>query len=807
MSPKFPIGSLPLPASSYILTHNLTPDPVQPSVQAFYENLKTKPSVQRRSRQLHPSSHFSYVAPLPLPFPYRVVPPEGDEEEIDKTEVIENWLSKHEPLCQVARANEGSTDSELRKYTAIGGLRDQPRHLLAISAAGLRDCLPHLDVGDAFDFVGPGSLTQPTSTSKSEENAARQELVDVLSGHSVLMHIPEGAEEKGYAPWSLRYSGHQFGSWAGQLGDGRAISLLATPHPDDPTTTYEIQIKGGGRTPFSRGADGLAVMRSSVREFLGAEAIHALRIPTTRSLSLIDLPELPVVRERLERASIATRIAPSFLRIGNFETFNPPHELFFLFSGGSGGGAKDWEGIRILGEWVVEKVLKLDKTIGAANQADQQVGGKEKAPWGKRLVMEVARRNAEMLSGWQAYGFMHGVMNTDNISLLGLTIDYGPYAFMDAYDYDHICNHSDDGGRYSFKVSSIYGDVVTARPDMYPMVQMQPTMIIFALRSLLNALAPLIGAESELGHRVEPGWAQAADTEQISAWAKKADEIREEVDDLIKTTFEKKYWKLMRDRLGLRKENPGDVQTVIQPLLDVMQTHGLDFHGTFRALCAFRPAHMDDPVRDDKETGKGKAPSADAYAKALKDVEEVIPSQAPVTCALPSESAPSAAAGVSAPVPALEAIPEPTAEHTPLTSLLARLTPPELVSPESREKACRDIIAWLEKYAVRILEDQDESWTEVDLADRERRMRAVNPRFVLRQWVLEEVIAGLDEDVEKGRSVLVKVLDMASRPFEPWGAEDDSRPESELGKEERAERRLCGVGSVKFLGFQCSCSS
>jgi hypothetical protein len=228
MPQKFPISSLPLPPSSHILTHNLTPDPIQPSVKAFYENLKTKPSVQRRSRQLHPSSHFSYVAPLPLPFPYHVTPPEGNEE-IDQAEVIENWLSGYEPLIEVPRVNENLTKSKLRKYTAKDGLRDQPRVLLAISPAGLRDCLPHLDVGDALELIGPGSLTQPKTATKSEENVARQELVDVLSGHSVLMHIPENEEEKGYAPWSLRYSGHQFGSWAGQLGDGRAISLCEFP--------------------------------------------------------------------------------------------------------------------------------------------------------------------------------------------------------------------------------------------------------------------------------------------------------------------------------------------------------------------------------------------------------------------------------------------------------------------------------------------------------------------------------------------------------------------------------------------------
>lgn len=226
MSHKLPISSLPLPPSSHILTHNLNPDPIQPSVQAFFHHLKNRPSAQRRSRQLQNSSHFSYVAPLPLPFPYQVTAPEG--EDVDKSLVVEEWLSKHEPLVEIPSADPNGTLG-LKKYTAKDGARDQKRTLLAVSAAGVRDCLPHLDIGDALEYTGPGSLSQSNTTKKTEGDekakAARQELVDVLSGHSVLMHIPEGTEEKGFAPWSLRYSGHQFGSWAGQLGDGRAISL------------------------------------------------------------------------------------------------------------------------------------------------------------------------------------------------------------------------------------------------------------------------------------------------------------------------------------------------------------------------------------------------------------------------------------------------------------------------------------------------------------------------------------------------------------------------------------------------------
>jgi uncharacterized protein YdiU (UPF0061 family) len=189
---------------------------------------------------------------------------------------------------------------------------------------------------------------------------------------------------------------------------------VVTPHPSDPDLTYEVQLKGAGRTPFSRSADGLAVLRSSIREYLCSEgkplspylgkelinthklAMQALSIPTTRSLALVSLPALTVVRESAETGCVTTRIAPSFLRIGSFEALNGPTNMFFF---GGGQQSPDLDALRVLGEWVSTNVLKL--------------GCKDGEAWGSKLVLEVARRNARMTAAWQVYGFMHGVINTD----------------------------------------------------------------------------------------------------------------------------------------------------------------------------------------------------------------------------------------------------------------------------------------------------------------------------------------------------------------------------------------------------------
>ncbi|KIK24019.1 hypothetical protein PISMIDRAFT_99248 [Pisolithus microcarpus 441] len=720
---KVPLSKLPLPPSSHLLTHNLTPDPRTTDPASFFSDVLSRtPSIQRRARLLSPEAHFSYVNPMPLEFPYEIAPPDPPEVVTDKAEYIEQWLSDREAKIPTDASSAPSGDILLHKYTPKS--RNHRRELIALSETCVNDCLPLLDCGDAFDTLRPALVPSKSNkeetTSSSEAQHVRQELVDILGGHTSLM-IPEGSDRlggKGFAPWSLRYSGHQFGVWAGQLGDGRAISILVTPHPSNPDTTYEVQLKGAGRTPFSRSADGLAVLRSSIREYLCSEAMHALGIPTTRSLALVYLPEMPVIRERLEKACVTTRVAETFIRIGNFEALSPPSRAMFFFGGGQ--QHADYEALRILGEWTVKRILKLDNVNLDAGDA-----------WGKELVLEVARRNAKMVAAWQAYGFMHGVINTDkqvpDVSIAGLTIDYGPYAFMDVFDPHHICNHSDQEGRYAYN--------------------QQPSMILYACRALFDALAPLIGAEIALGNKaVQRGWADNVSDETVSDWrAAGIKEVGSTMNQIIESTCASECGMALRRRLALRRVDPWDQRTIFQPLLDMMENHGLDFHGTFRKLVFFRP----NILRENADSG---ATVLEGFIARL-----------------------------------LEGTPEPERLDT--------------------GKATEEWLAWLDTYAARIESEKTGGEWGDDFDDaRERDAMAANPRFVLRQWLLEEVIKKVEDDPSTGKHVLAKVMQMACSPFKPWGCEGDM-PDEELSEEEREERRYCGLGDRRMLGFQCSCSS
>jgi uncharacterized protein YdiU (UPF0061 family) len=230
----------------------------------------------------------------------------------------------------------------------------------------------------------------------------------------------------GMAPFAACYGGHQFGGWAGQLGDGRAITLaeLLNPHGE----RFELQLKGAGRTPYSRAGDGRAALRSSIREFLASEAMHHLGVPTTRALALVTTGER-VVRDLLydgnpreEEGAIVCRVARSFLRFGNFELFS---------------SRDDRETLQRLADYVL---CSFFPELGARGQAKSYAA----------LFHEVCRRTALTVAHWMRVGFVHGVMNTDNMSILGLTMDYGPYGFLDQYEQDFTPNTTDVGGRYRY---------------------------------------------------------------------------------------------------------------------------------------------------------------------------------------------------------------------------------------------------------------------------------------------------------------------------------------------------------------------
>ncbi len=305
------------------------------------------------------------------------------------------------------------------------------------------------------------------------------------------------------------YSGHQFGVWAGQLGDGRAHLLGEIAGERD---NWELQLKGAGPTPYSRRGDGRAVLRSSIREYLASQAMSGLGIPTTHALALVSAQDR-VMRETVETAAVVARMAPSFIRFGSFEHWaarNAPEHL------------------TALADYVIERFYPecLVAEIGVADTPDQRY---------VRLLRAVVRRTAKLMAQWQLVGFCHGVMNTDNMSILGLTLDYGPYGFMDAFDAKHICNHTDAQGRYAWHA--------------------QPAVAHWNLYQLANSLHVIVpDAEALRGalNTFEPTFLQAMQTK-------------------------------LSLKLGLGAWQPGD-EVLIDDLWSLMQENRADFTLTFRQL-------------------------------------------------------------------------------------------------------------------------------------------------------------------------------------------------------------------------------
>ncbi|MBB1201130.1 YdiU family protein [Enterobacteriaceae bacterium 89] len=320
----------------------------------------------------------------------------------------------------------------------------------------------------------------------------------------------------GMQPLAQVYSGHQFGVWAGQLGDGRGILLGEQQLTDG--SRFDWHLKGAGLTPYSRMGDGRAVLRSTLRESLASEAMHALGIPTTRALSVVT-SDTPVYRETVEQGAMLIRVAQSHVRFGHFEHFYYRREP-----------AK----VQQLADYVIR------------HHWPQLVDEKEKyALW----FRDVVTKTAQLIARWQTVGFAHGVMNTDNMSILGLTMDYGPYGFLDDYQPGFICNHSDHQGRYSF--------------------DNQPAVGLWNLQRLAQTLSPFI----------------AVDTLNDTL-------------DVYQHALLTEYGQRMRAKLGLFIEEKGD-NDLLNGLFALMEREGSDYTRTFRMLSETEQQSAASPLRDE----------------------------------------------------------------------------------------------------------------------------------------------------------------------------------------------------------------
>ena len=335
------------------------------------------------------------------------------------------------------------------------------------------------------------------------DQLASREGVQVLAGNSV----PEKAE-----PIATAYAGHQFGTFVPQLGDGRAILLGEIVEPSG--ARRDVQLKGAGRTPYSRSGDGRAALGPVLREYVVSEAMAALGIPTTRALAAVTTGEI-VIRETLLPGAVLTRVASSHIRVGTFQFF---------------ASRSDSDGLRLLADHVI-----------ARHYPD---AARAEKPY-RALLDGVIRAQAELIAKWMLVGFIHGVMNTDNTSIAGETIDYGPCAFMDAYDPEAVFSAIDRQGRYAYFRQPIIGG--------------------WNLTRFAECLLPPFSDNSDL-----------------------AVSEAEEALDAYMPTFELAYHAGLRQKLGLNTEREGDLE-LVRDLLQMMSANSADFTLTFRGLCEAAP--------------------------------------------------------------------------------------------------------------------------------------------------------------------------------------------------------------------------
>ncbi|XDV28989.1 hypothetical protein PO909_032173 [Leuciscus waleckii] len=521
---------------------------------------------------------------------------------------------------------------------------------------------------------------------------------EYLSGSKVL---------PGSEPAAHCYCGHQFGQFAGQLGDGAACYLGEVKAPVDqnpellhenPTGRWEIQVKGAGLTPYSRQADGRKVLRSSIREFLCSEAVFGLGVPTTRAGSVVT-SDSRVMRDifyngnaRMERCSVVLRIAPSFIRFGSFEIFKRADE----FTGRQGPSyGRDDIRTQLLDYVIVNFYPEIHQ-----NHSDR-------IERNTAFFREVTLRTARLVAQWQCVGFCHGVLNTDNMSILGLTLDYGPFGFMDRFDPDFICNASDSSGRYTY--------------------QAQPAICRWNLARLAEALQPDLPPD-------------------------RAEQVLDEYLPLYNSF----YLSNMRKKLGLlRKEEPED-EMLITELLQTMHNTGADFTNTFRSLSQISCPTQEEG-EDESEVIKQAAEMLLQQCASLEELKAANkPSMDPRELAMLLSMAQSN--------PALFQM---ISDRKTVARQLERLSRlKELMDTtveQLRAKQTEDWSCWIKKYRQR-LANECESGVDVKDLQKERVcvMNNNNPHVVLRNYIAQNAI----EAAENGDfSEVQRVLKVLEKPF------------------------------------------
>jgi uncharacterized protein YdiU (UPF0061 family) len=464
----------------------------------------------------------------------------------------------------------------------------------------------------------------------SQEDVLSDDFLNTFSGNTIY---------PGTKPYAMSYAGHQFGNWAGQLGDGRAINLAEVVHDD---TSYTLQLKGAGPTPYSRTADGFAVLRSSIREHLCSEAMHYLGVPTTRSLSLM-LSGDQVLRDILyngnpayEKGAIVCRVAPSFIRFGSFELF---------------ASRKDHATLQLLTDYTIKHHFPEIKSEGVEKYL--------------AFFQEVTQTTLDMIVHWQRVGFVHGVMNTDNMSIHGITIDYGPYGWLEDYNPNWTPNTTDSQHkRYRF------GN--------------QPEIALWNLYQLANALYPLINDAKPL----------------------------EDILSAFSSDYQKEYLNMMRNKLGFKIIKEEDA-ILIESLTELLQLIETDMTIFFRNL--------------------GSVQKADSAEVALDRIKEAFYNEKDLS-----------------------------------------------------ESVLNNWYVWLKHYSNRI---NQETLTD---AERKEQMNAVNPKYVLRNYMAQMSIDAADKG---DYSLINELFELLKKPY-------DEQPDSQKWFAKRPDWARDKVGCSML-----SCSS